>query len=125
MNRPATVYRRIGPIWTQKRGERPLALTPDEPPNPTNPRTLRTHEPLENELQPELQDPRIALIRVRAGDASKRRAVQSGRRIGEIHLVEDVEELRPELHAHVVTEANVLAQSHIKVEGLRSEVGAS
>src|SRR5687767_6438845 len=48
---------------------------------------------LEHELQPELKNARITLVRVGAGDASKRRAVYGSGRIGEIHVVEDVEEL--------------------------------
>src|SRR5688500_9548598 len=95
--------------WENKKGVRRLRASP---------RTLRTHEPtnltnltnLENELQPELHDARIALIRVCAGDASERRAVHASRRVGEIHLVENIEELGPELDAHVVAEAHVFAQ---------------
>src|SRR5688572_16606536 len=79
---------------------------------------------LEHELQTELHDARIALVRVRTGDTSERRAVYGSRRVREIHLVEYVEELRAELQAHVVAEAYIFAQAHIPVVGAGPEVCA-
>ncbi len=42
----------------------------------------------------------------------------------EVHLVEDVEELRPELDVHVVGEAEIPGQAHVPVIQTWSDVGA-
>src|SRR5207302_4744376 len=51
--------------------------------------------PLKRVLDPELQDARVARLRL---DSSKRAAVDARRRITPIEVVEQVEDLEPELH---------------------------
>src|SRR5688500_14678361 len=89
-------------------------------PTPSCPRVSFRYTFLEHELQSELDDPRIAEARVGTRDNAEIAAAAVSVRDVEVHLVEDVEELRPELHVHVRAHAEVLEQPHVPAVQRRS-----
>src|SRR5262245_37035830 len=74
----------------------------------------------ERQLQAELHDPRIAAARQRTGDRPKTTTGHRGVRIREVHLIEDVEHLRPELQPGALRNPDVLEETHIEVVQFRA-----
>src|SRR4030095_8259778 len=81
---------------------------------------------LEDELQSELQNPRIAqATRKRLSDSTEGRLVIDGRvRIVEVYLVEDVEKLHARLHVRRRVESEVLRQPHVPAVERRTVIRA-
>src|SRR4030095_2330808 len=80
---------------------------------------------LENELQPELENPWIARTRIGPGDPAEGRLVIDRRvRNVEVYLVEEVEELHARLHVRRGVEAEVLRQPHVPAVQRRTVIRA-
>ena len=69
---------------------------------------------LEHELQPELDDARIACVRMRTRDAPKPSATYIRVWIVEVHLVENVQEFDAELQVYLLSDTAAFEESHIQ-----------
>src|SRR5581483_12473063 len=93
----------------------------------TKTHTFCSNRPLENELQPELQDARI-MSPARVQEAVSRQAARVARRIvrsretrrpvvdaGPLRVIEDVEAFRAKLEVAILGEEEALEQAHVEV----------
>jgi hypothetical protein len=79
----------------------------------------------EQDLEAELNDPRIARVRVGLSDPPKSATREIEVRVIEVHLVKDVEHLGAELDVHAFVDLSVLEESHVEAEQVRSVQGSS
>src|SRR5262249_60507576 len=80
--------------------------------------SLRHNPTLKDQFQCELNLPRrsgFACREARAGDSTKGRAAHDVAWLAEVRMVEEVEELHPELYLYLLTESGVLDDRKIRV----------